>query len=278
MIIDLPLNHCMQLQICSGSSGNPTFPTAMIQRGLLLSCNGRDLSEEAVGYGVPILKRGLQAIFPGEVELSHSRDAPHQGITARYKLNLEEKISNHGTGTIDKRWVYACKYFLAALIRNWPISRRVLSAASSWLRTRFGWTTTYEPLDFSIFITMTYTIYRDMGKVFIELIKLECPLPDISEVIVMNEQGAQTFNLYQEAGGNIQSGNQIGCWDLVTGDHAAFLSSTQHISFCLPQVKAARLYRGREIVESRLAWAGFGYTFPPNLTDFSYSITLSKLP
>jgi hypothetical protein len=278
MKINLPFNHGMGLRICSGGNGNTTYPTARIQKGLALFCDEQDLSEEAVGFGVPILKCGLQAIFPGEVDLFTDAGISTPRITARYKLNLEEKISKNNTGTIDKQWLYASKNMLAAVIRNWPISRRVLTEISNLLRSTLGWKTNYEPADFSNFITMTYTVDKVKGEVYIEMISTEYSLPNISEVIVMNEQGAQTFNLYQESGGSIHTGGDIGCWDLVLGDYAAFISSTQHISFSLPQVKGARLYRGRENIDSRLAWAGFGYIIPPDLTNFSYSITLNKLP
>jgi hypothetical protein len=55
------------------------------------------------------------------------------------------------------------------------------------------------------------------------------------------------------------------------------MSSSQHISFSLPQVKGARLFLGRELIGSRLAWSGFGYTFPPGLNHFSYEVTIKRL-
>jgi hypothetical protein len=278
MKIDLNLDHGITLCISAGDEGHSAYPTARIQKGLLLICDGQDLSEEAVGFGVPVLKCGLKAIFPGEVELYPEAGIPTQRITARYKLNLEEKISFDGTGTINNRWVYAGKNTLAAVIRNWPASRRILTSTSNLLRSSLGWTTTYEPAEPSMYVTLTYTLNLAESSVGIELVNREIAIPGVSEVIVMNEQGAQTFTLYQEGGGRLQPAREIDCWDPVSADSATFISSTQRIAFCLPQVEGARLYRGREMVESRLAWAGFGYTFSPDLTKFSYSVTLKKLP
>jgi hypothetical protein len=249
-----------------------------MQKGLALFCDDQDLSEEAVGFGVPILKCGLQTIFPGEIELFPETGEPLQRIKARYKLNLEEKISHNGTGSINNRLIYASKNVLAGIIRNWPTSRRLLTATSNLLRSTLGWTTSYEPADFYTYVSLTYTIDRIAGKVCVELSGRDSMPSNISELIVMNEQGAQFFDRYREAGGRVLSGKEIGCWDPVSAGSAEFISSTQRISFRLPQVNRARLFRGREQIDSRLAWAGFGYTFSPELPVFSYDITLERLP
>jgi len=112
MKIDLPLTDGIALQIASGLNGGTAYPSARIQKGLVLFCDGQDLSEEAVGFGVPILKRGLQSIFPGEVELYLPETSSPGKFKARYKLNLEEKIARSGDGTINNRLVYASKNIL----------------------------------------------------------------------------------------------------------------------------------------------------------------------
>src|ERR1019366_4418908 len=52
----------------SADTHDGRYPAARLQRGLLLVCPGRDLAEEGVGFGVPILKRGAQTVFPGAME------------------------------------------------------------------------------------------------------------------------------------------------------------------------------------------------------------------
>lgn len=276
MKIDLPLNNGIVLQIASGSIGNTSYPTAKIKKGLMLLCDGQDLSEEAVGFGVPILKHGLQSIFPGEVELFTQDNNSMGKLTARYKLNLEEKIARTSTGTINNKFIYASKNVLAALIRHLPIVRKLLTGTSNLLRSTFSWETTYEPTDFFTHVTLTYAVNASDGKVMVELIRQD-PFPDsISEIIVMNEQGAHYFDQYQADGISVY-GNEIGCWDEVMATNAAFVSSKQKILFSLPRVEGARLFRGRELIGSRLAWSGFGYSFPPSLEHFGYEITLKRL-
>jgi hypothetical protein len=50
------------------------------------------------------------------------------------------------------------------------------------------------------------------------------------------------------------------------------------VSFSLGQVEGARLRRGREMIGSRVAWSGFGYSFPPTLSGFGYELTVARVP
>jgi len=68
MRVDLQLSSGITLMIGSHLMNGKEYPTAAIQKGLIMIYEGQELCEEAVGFGVPILKRGLQAIFPGAVE------------------------------------------------------------------------------------------------------------------------------------------------------------------------------------------------------------------
>ncbi len=277
MKIDLPFGDGISLQIASGTNRDSSYPTGRIQKGLVLFCDHHDLSEEAVGFGVPILKRGLQTVFPGEVELHPNADSPQSRFSARYKMNLEEKIAKPGSGSVNNQLVYASKNMLAGMIRGLPALRRLLTNISNLLRATFGWQTTYEPAGYSTSVTLTYTIDANSGKILVELVSVDSIPDGITEIILMNEQGAHYFDQYMDADGTLKQGDQIGCWDEVTATNAAFMSSRQHISFSLSQVKGARLFLGRELIGSRLAWSGFGYTFPPSIDHFSYEVTVQRL-
>jgi hypothetical protein len=278
MKLDLSFNNGISLRIVSGTDQDNPYPTGRIQKGLVLFCDRQDLSEEAVGFGVPIIKRGLQTVFPGEVELYPDASSPLSRFSACYKLNLEEKIAKPGAGRVNNRLIYASKNMLAGMIRGLPALRNLLTNISNLLRSAFGWQTTYEPAGYSTYVTLTYIIERDAGRVIIELESVDSIPNGITEIILMNEQGAHYFDQYQDSNGTLKHGDQIGCWDEVTAQSAAFMSSQQHISFSLPQVRGARLYLGRELIGSRLAWSGFGYTFPPSVEHFSYVVTVRRLP
>lgn len=278
MKLDFSLAAGIGLRIASGTDRTPHYPTARIQKGLVLLYENMDLSEEAVGFGVPILKRGLQTIFPGEVDLYLHGGKAETVVSARYKLNLEEKISRNGNGSLNNRLLYAGKNSMAAIIRQFPFLRKLLTGTSNLLRSSLAWETTYEPTKFSTYVVLTYSIDEAKDRILVELVGGDFLSSSISEVVIMNEQGAHHFYQYQESTGNLQNGDEIGCWDLVIGDEASFLDQTHKISFTLGQVRGAKLYRGRELIEPRLAWAGFGYTFPPGLKPFKYEIQLKRMP
>ena len=62
----------------------------------------------------------------------------------------------------------------------------------------------------------------------------------------------------------------------MTAAEASFASSAADVVFTLRRVPGARLYRGRELIGSRLAWSGFGYVLPPTAARFAYDIAIAR--
>jgi hypothetical protein len=276
MEIALPLQSDVWIKIAAGPSSGGAYPTARLQKGWRLIHAGEELAEEAVGFGLPVLKRGLQTIFPGEVELASSNNGSTREVTATFRLNLVEKIGQPGTASVRSRGLYALKDFLAALIRRVKVLRAPLTAISSTIRRRLGWQTLFEASDFAAKVKITYWVDPQSGVIQILVDTENLSALGITEVVVMNEQGARSFDLYRDSAGTCLEGPAIGCWDEVTADQASFVSETHQLTFTLGQVAGAKLYRGRELMDGRLAWAGFGYSFPPRSEKFSYAIRVER--
>ena len=96
----------------------------------------------------------------------------------------------------------------------------------------------------------------------------------ITEIVVMNEQGAGYFSNYRDSSGKEIQENEIGCWDEVKAPEATFFDPKRKISFSLKQIPSARLFHGLEMDDSRLAWSGFGYTFSPRRIEFKYTLKI----
>jgi len=264
------------------------YPTNRLQKGLLLLHDDHSLAEEAVGFGVPLLMRGHQTIFPGKLEIQQREANLTQEVEAIYSIDLLERLSNSkGKGEDHKILVelphlYTLRNALSALMRRYAFMRSPLTTFSNILRQVSGWVTTFEPGDFCGSVKMKYTIptleVTQARSVFIsvEVEPLDIKKTDVTQLIVMNEQGGTHFDLYQDSSGNRLAGSEISCWDEVKAEEARFTSPKHGIAFSLRQMENARLYRGRELMGSRLAWCGFGYTISPRVERFGYNLKLEK--
>jgi hypothetical protein len=189
MEIVIPILQGLALKISDSRSDGQQYPTARLQKGLLLLDHGQELAEEAVGFGVPILKKGLQAIFPGSTALSWTQNASEWVVSARYTLNLVEITTRQGNAHVESRLYYAVKNYLAAVIRHSPLLRGLLTSTANLMRRIFHLDTTYAEVGFSADIQVTYRIESGTGTIAVEVTMGVLP-PGITEVVVMNEQGA----------------------------------------------------------------------------------------
>jgi hypothetical protein len=274
--LDIPLGDGLALTIADESSGSSDYPTGRLQKGLLLLDRGRGLAEEGVGFGVPVLKCGVKTIFAGGLELTCERRGPVWEVTAVFEMNLVERLARRGSANLRSRSLYAAKNSLAALHRRAPALRGPLTATSRALRRSFGWVTTFEETGPLATMRLTYTIHEGQGRVGTAVGLTELP-PDVSEVVVMNEQGARRFDRYVDAAGAALQGAAIGTWDEVGAATASFVSAADGVAFTLGQAEGARLHRGRELIGSRVAWSGFGYSFPPTLAEFGYELEVARV-
>ena len=277
MELNVPLFDGLSLKIAEQSGDADGYPTRRLQKGLLLFDGPHELAEEGVGFGVPILKRGVETVFPGDMELAWRRTGPAWEVTAGFAMDLVERLAKPGGASLRSGVLYAAKDSLAALHRRAPPLRGPLTAASTALRRLFGWVTTYEQAEVCARLTVTYTVNGEQGRIGVTVDLTGLPA-DITEVVVMNELGGHHFNRYADAGGSDLRGDEIGTWDAVTAARARFVSAAHKVAFSLGQVRGAKLSRGRELVGARLAWSGFGYSLPPTPRAFTYEVRIERLP
>jgi hypothetical protein len=269
----LTLPGGLSLRIAAEATRTP-YPTHHLQRGLLLYDGEQELAEEGVGFGVPVLKRGVQTVFPGAVRLGSRAEGPVREIHAVFRLDLVERLAKARGGGVRPRVLYAAKDSLAALHRRVPVLRRPLTALSGAGRRALGWSTTYEPSAFRASVPVTYSCRESDPTVTITADLTGLAAGGVTEVVLMNELGAREFDLYEDANGASLRGDAIGTWDEVTAASARFVSTTRALAFSIAQAPGARLYRGRELVGSRLAWVGFGLSSPPAASRLRYDVRI----
>lgn len=276
MEIVIPLSAETWLNIGCELPIGAGYPTARLQKGLLLFHKGQSLAEEGVGFGMPVVKRGTWTIFPGHVELTSQVRNRAWIVTAQFRMNLEERITMPRMGSIESTLVYRIKNSLADLHRRLPLLRKLLTTVSNGLRHSMRMETTYQEIDSYGFVGVTFTVFTDLWRVMIAVDSTGLHKECLTDIVMMNEQGAHTFDLYRDSMGTDLRGEKIGTWDEVFAKEASFISATHHLAFTFRQVEGARLFRGRESIGSRLAWSGFGYSFDIKDPTYRYDLKLEN--
>ncbi len=271
----IPLMGGLSLKLPRTAVSGRGYPTAGLQRGLLLLLEGCDLAEEGVGFGVPILQCGLQTLFPGGMELTRLREGAVWEVEAVFTMNLVERFARGGNRTVRSRWIYIVKDALSALHRRVPPVRGLLTASSNALRWALRWRTTFEDAGVAVKVKIGYVVDCQEARLTTVVDTSMLPGQGITQVVMMNEQGA-CFDCYRDSTGASLRGSHIETWQEVAAREASFMDVKRGVAFRLTHVAGAKLFRGRELVSSRLAWAGFGYVLPPAIGRFEYDLRLER--
>ncbi len=247
------------------------YPTNSIPKGLTLAYAGIDLTEEGVGFGIPVLKRQFETIFPGNIKII-SCPEDHLHIIAEYEMNLIERLSMGKTNILKNRFMNSVKEIIAMAHRRMPFMRNLLTNISNLLRFLFGIKTVFETVESAGIIIVDYRIELNQNKILINADTSRIDKKDLKEISIMNELGANYFDRYHDSDGVVLSGKSIGTWQKVFASNASFHDILHSLFFRVYNINGASLYRGRELVKGRLVWAGFAYVFPPVINSFQFAI------
>ena len=250
-------------------SGN--FPSSRIQKGLILCWKDLDLSEEGVGFGMPVLKLGTESIFPGSWKMSADRCDGHTMVKAEYTMNLVARMSKGDNVIKNHVFCLACNLF-SKIHRDKPKLRESLSNLSGILRQSMGLKDAFCEISSPGSVSATYLIIGSKVDVFLKFPQID----GCTEKIVLNELGANWFDTYMDSDGCVLKGNEIGSWDEIHAEEATFQDPSDGLSFTLKTVDGARMFRGRELVPGRLAWSGLAYVLSPQRDELAYSITIGR--
>jgi hypothetical protein len=265
----IPLRPFRDVYLMAVDPCTSVYPTSRIQKGLVLICGDRDLSEEGIGFGAPIFKFGEEAIFPGcwRARIEEREDGTQ--VIADYVMNLAARTTRRGR-LMKSRFFYRARNAFSSLHRDHPSLRNGLNLSVAISRKVFQLEDTFAEVSPVGSVRAIYTIKDCEIRIALSFSKSK----GCSEVIVMNEQGANYFDTYRDSDGLIMHGNYIGCWDEVHAKEASFVNSADRIAFTLKRAKGARMFRGRELASKWLAWSGMAYVLPPETDSFAYSITI----
>jgi hypothetical protein len=250
------------------------YPASRVQKGLVLVHENRDMSEEGVGFAVPVLRFGHETIFPGNALVTTEKNGDTTVINIDYDMNLVERMMVKSRKGIESKTFYKIKEYFSRLHRDYPQLRRILVRSSNSLRRTYGIETKFEKTASAGIISMVNIVDARKGTIQVSVDMSNVKKEGRTEVNIMNELGANHFDTYCDSNGLFLRGNAIGTWDETFADEASFIDSRNKIAFTLNKVKGARMFRGRELVDGRLAWSGLAYVLSHEIINFAYDIRI----
>lgn len=246
--------------------------TAALQKGLVLMLNGKELIEEGVGFGVPVVKYADKTFFSSTAEVTAHKSGSSYILTKAFTLDTVsiKKLGNNGY-IDDKIYTPFRKTFQLLYLKHRRLNPLFNKAME--IRNLFN-------------IKTEFHIVKPRGKIIVTYkcqpnsIDLTADYSDISlyrcqEVLLLNEQGSSIFQVYTDSSGKRFVGNRIGAWDQVVANSAALQSSKGQLGFSLQRIDGASLFRGYEHTRKRFSWAGLSYSLKPDNEAVHYSIAIN---
>ncbi len=245
--------------------------TSALQKGLVLTLDGRELIEEGMGFGVPIVMYADKTFFSSKADVSIQKSG--HGYTLRKVFTLDTvSLKKFGQGIYINDRVYSPfrKTFQKLYIKHKklnPFFNKLMELRElANIKTDF---VTVRPRG-----TVTVTYHLQPTTINIQANFSNVALNKCCEVLVLNEQGSSMFEKYSDSSGLNLFGRKIGAWETVTANQAAMQSVNRKIFFSVQKVEGATLFRGWERTRKRFSWAGLSYSMGPTNGVFGYSIGL----
>ena len=247
--------------------------TGALQKGLVLLFGNRELIEEGVGFGVPVVKYADKTFFSSKATVTAQSRNSGYTLTKVYTLDtVSVKKLGNNSYLDDKIYSSLRKKFELLYLKHKKL--KVLFNKVMETRELLKIKTEFQTRKPRGTISVTYNCQPNAITIHADLSNVN--LKGCREVLMLNEQGSSIFQKYVDSSGRNLLGNKIGAWDRVEADSAALQSFKGRIGFGLHSVGGSSMYRGWEHTRKRFSWAGLSYSLPPNNGFFCYSIDLAS--
>jgi hypothetical protein len=230
--------------------------------------DNRELIEEGMGFGVPVVKYADKTFFSGKAEV---RNCSENILEKTFWLDTISVKKFGKTAAIDRVYSPLRRTFEVLYLKHKklkPLFNTVME-----LRQLAGVKTEFVSVKPRGIITVRYNCQPSSVNVEADFSNLT--LDGYQEVLFLNEQGASTFQKYTDTKRKTLLGNHIGAWDIVDAQEAYLQSPKGQLMFSLKNLEGTMLFRGWEQTRKRFSWAGLNYSVQPQRGIFCYSIKLS---
>lgn len=241
--------------------------TSPLHKGLVLIRHGRELIEEGVGFGVPVVKYADKTYFPGQASVFLDDSCT---LTKVYTLNMISVKKLGAAGYIDDRLYSTLRKNFEKLYLQKKFNKLFNKLME--VRDALKVTTEFKAVNPRGTIAVTYSCQPN--RIGIEADFSHLSLDSCKELLMLNEQGSSFFQRYTDGNGNVLIGTGIGAWDRVTAGWASLQNIGDLLKFGVSSRPGSMLYRGYERTRKRFSWAGLSYSIIPDNKNFNYSINL----
>jgi hypothetical protein len=247
-----------------------------VQKGLIPSVSSGlpDMCEGGVGFGVPILQYKRDFYFPGTAAVSEDGRISSDIAWKQFIMNLIDRRQKKGSDSINSfSWVFQRVY---NRVYKSAQGRRILHLITG----RLGLTP--PDSDPSMFfrvkskgsVLTSYGLNASGGIITVTIDFSRIHTSGLQHIYVSNELGGSLFDVYTDSSGNSLQGNEIGGWDRIHAEWAAFYSPALNIGVRVNIPNGVQAFRGREIIGLDICWSGVILMLSPSCKELRYEITV----
>jgi len=245
---------------------------APLQKGLALVLDGKELIEEGVGFGLPVVKYGDKTYFSSVAQTWLQADSDPPTLVKTFCFDtISRKRLGENSYINDRFYAFIHRSFEKAYLAHNEMAPAFNTIME--LRKTMKIQTDFVRAPSRGKVKVAYTCCPDLLKVrvdFSELRKDGC-----QEILVLNEQGSTFFTKYSDSDGLLLVCGRMGAWRKVSAARASLSDRRDTFSFTLQNAPSAGLFRGWERTRGRFSWAGLGYSLPKTISGFNYNISLN---
>ena len=239
-----------------------------LQKGLILLYDRTETVGEGTGFGLPVL------VFEDETRFSSTSRVnvtTKNGNSIIKKEFIFDRVARNKfrNVTLENRVARDFFGFLARMYQKHPKLRalvlkkitRNMNIETAFLKTKPRGK-----------VTVTYMITKNRVSVKADFRHLQ--KEGLKRIFMLNEQGSKFYRRYLDAEGIELKDAEIGAWDNVTAEWAAFTLFKTENGFRLWKNENSILRRGREFLKDSLDWIGLDYELPADTEVFEYPIEI----
>ena len=262
----LKLNNRITFILDKGPD-NSQGDSSTLEKGLLMIIENNSLCGEGVGFGVPALEYPENMIFSTSAKIKSENGT----LVKSFSMNASHRKTWMHKFTINDRFYSTISNKLSYVYKRDEKYRKFIKWLMKFI-TILGLRISTQKTRSKGFVDITYAVSRDNLVITVNTSRIR--EKQFNRLLIFNEQSAD-FDLYRDDFTQLRK-DDIGVWEETNCQEACLTNESAKIMFCLKKLDETKLYRGRELLQPRLDWAGFCYITSLKVENHQYIIQIKK--